>query len=121
MTVKRVRKAAEDELSLPQNWFKEHGAWASKSKEIVQDEYVSRAICAAASTVELSLALLLKASFARICYVVAVPGANTKFRIPRNKPIMRHPVRLSSRKQRKSLQASHALHRSPKPHRKQRR
>lgn len=41
LTVKRVRKAAEVELELPDDYLKENAAWKSKSKGIIADEHVS--------------------------------------------------------------------------------
>lgn len=42
LTVKRVRKAAEVELELPDDYLKESKVWKSKSKEIIADEHVRR-------------------------------------------------------------------------------
>ncbi|KAE9985982.1 hypothetical protein BLS_003004 [Venturia inaequalis] len=39
LTVKRVRKAAELELELPDDYLKENQAWKTKSKDIIADEH----------------------------------------------------------------------------------
>lgn len=41
LTVKRVRKAAEVELDLPDDYLKDNADWKSKSKDIIGDEHVS--------------------------------------------------------------------------------
>lgn len=41
LTVKRVRKAAEVELELPDDYLKDDADWKSKSKDIIGDEHVS--------------------------------------------------------------------------------
>ncbi|KZF21876.1 hypothetical protein L228DRAFT_283999 [Xylona heveae TC161] len=38
LTVRRMRAAAEDALSLPANFFKKHDEWNQRSKEIIQSE-----------------------------------------------------------------------------------
>jgi hypothetical protein len=40
LTVKRVRKAAEIELDLPDDFLKENRTWKVKSKDIIADEHV---------------------------------------------------------------------------------
>lgn len=44
LTVKRVRKAAELELELPDDYLKENQAWKTKSKDIIADEHVGCSI-----------------------------------------------------------------------------
>jgi hypothetical protein len=44
LTVKRVRKAAESKLELPDDFLKENETWKSKSKDIIADEHVGIAI-----------------------------------------------------------------------------
>lgn len=41
LTVKRVRKAAEVELELPDDYLREDAEWKSRSKAIIADEHVS--------------------------------------------------------------------------------
>ena len=43
LTVKRVRAAAEKQLKLPEDFFKDHPEWKGKSKEVVEAEAVSTA------------------------------------------------------------------------------
>lgn len=40
LTIKRVRKAAEVKLELPEDYLKENAIWKSKSKDIIADEHV---------------------------------------------------------------------------------
>ena len=40
LTVKRVRKTAEDKLKLKEGFFKAHGNWNKKSKDVIQSEVV---------------------------------------------------------------------------------
>jgi hypothetical protein len=40
LTVKRVRKATESKLKLPDDFLKENSAWKAKSKNIIADEHV---------------------------------------------------------------------------------
>ena len=40
LTVKRVRKAAEEWLELKEGFFKAHGDWNKKSKDVIQSEVV---------------------------------------------------------------------------------
>jgi hypothetical protein len=42
LTVKRVRIAAEQELSLDPGWFKTHEVWKDRSKKFIEEE----AVCA---------------------------------------------------------------------------
>ena len=42
LTVKRVRAAAEKQLQLPEDFFKDHPEWRGRSKEIIEAEAVSR-------------------------------------------------------------------------------
>ncbi len=41
LTVKRIRKAAEEELELGEDFFKHDPEWSAKSKRIIQEEAVS--------------------------------------------------------------------------------
>ena len=41
LTVKRVRKAAEKNLKLPEEFFKLHQTWKDKSKAVIEEEAVS--------------------------------------------------------------------------------
>lgn len=41
LTVKRIRKSAEEELDLPDDFFKDDANWKGKSKMIIQLEVVS--------------------------------------------------------------------------------
>ena len=40
LTVKRIRKAAEEDLDLHVDFFKRHPEWEGKSKRIIKDEAV---------------------------------------------------------------------------------
>jgi hypothetical protein len=40
LTVKRVRIAAEQELSLDPGWFKTHEVWKDRSKKFIEEEAV---------------------------------------------------------------------------------
>ena len=42
LTVKRVRTGAEARLDLPGGFFKSHGTWGQKSKDIILESVVSR-------------------------------------------------------------------------------
>ena len=42
ITVKRVRTAAEQELSLEPGWFKSHAEWRNRSKNFIAEEAVNR-------------------------------------------------------------------------------
>ena len=41
LTVKRVRKATEQELNLPEEFFKQLSVWKDRSKRIIEEEAVS--------------------------------------------------------------------------------
>ncbi len=40
LTIRRVRKAVEEELDLREGFFKAHSDWNQKSKDVVQSEVV---------------------------------------------------------------------------------
>jgi len=40
LTVKRIRKLVEDDLELPEDFFKSDATWKEKSKELIQAEVV---------------------------------------------------------------------------------
>jgi len=40
LTVKRVRSAAEKQLGLQKDFFKDHPVWKNKSKDVIQAEVV---------------------------------------------------------------------------------
>lgn len=40
ITLKSIRTASEKKLGLPENFYKDHGVWKSKSKTIVHDQIV---------------------------------------------------------------------------------
>lgn len=40
LTVKRVRKAAEEELDLPVDYLKSNSEWKDRSKDIISEEVV---------------------------------------------------------------------------------
>lgn len=42
LTVKRVRKAAEAQLDVKEGFFRDHGTWKERSKEIIQSEVVRK-------------------------------------------------------------------------------
>ena len=46
LTIKRIRKSAEEDLELQDDFFKNDFAWKDKSKTVIQSEVVRvRAIC----------------------------------------------------------------------------
>lgn len=45
LTVKRIRKAAEEDLDLQDDYFKQDTAWKEKSKAIIESEVVRNKHC----------------------------------------------------------------------------
>jgi hypothetical protein len=43
LTVKRIRNTTENELELPENFFRTHDDWKDRSKDFITDEVVRRA------------------------------------------------------------------------------
>ena len=41
LTVKRVRKATEERMNLPEDFFKNHGSWKGRSDRIIKGYVVS--------------------------------------------------------------------------------
>jgi hypothetical protein len=42
LTLRNIRAASEKKLGLPDDFYKDHAVWKTKSKEVVNDQVVSR-------------------------------------------------------------------------------
>jgi hypothetical protein len=54
LTLKRVRKAAEDDLELPNDFFRTNDDWKERSKVFITSEVVSLGFCLPVSSESLS-------------------------------------------------------------------